>query len=430
MLSVDRALRELGASGFETQMFVYLSGRADVASLRVALRRMSERYPLATARLTGAGEDGEPCWRFRPGAYCPLGEADLPSAGADAVLGHAARLLSTPADPVEADPIRFVLLHRPDGRDVFLVQYNHTLMDNNGAVRLLRELGHLTGGLDAAALASPAAEQDDLLRGYLRRFPRQRRRAAALETVDLWGDSARGGVAMLGATTPGREQAGVVAIISRCLGQNETRALQARVLKACGFPSLSMELLGSAFRAVGRLSPQRWPKGYYNLVAGIGLDLGLRSERGPIFQNLTSLVPIHARSEDLKECDRDALQRMLSQQVRQRLEGGTDLGMLQLVELFSRRPRQARWVIGLWLRVGFSLWYAYFGALEVVADRFCGTDIEDLYFAGPAWSPVGVTLLANQFRGRLLLQATYVPAAVPDALAHDFLDTVVRDLVE
>jgi hypothetical protein len=42
---------------------------------------------------------------------------------------------------------------------------------------------------------------------------------------------------------------------------------------------------------------------------------------------------------------------------------------------------------------------------------------------------VGVTLLVNQFRGRLMLQATYVPDAVPDAVAGEFLDLVVGDLL-
>ena len=42
---------------------------------------------------------------------------------------------------------------------------------------------------------------------------------------------------------------------------------------------------------------------------------------------------------------------------------------------------------------------------------------------------MGMTLIANQFRGRLLLQATYVPESVPEGLANEFLDGVVEDLM-
>src|SRR5262249_32377494 len=95
---------------------------------------------------------------------------------------------------------------------------------------------------------------------------------------------------------------------------------------------------------------------------------------------------------------------------------------------FVRRPRHIRWVVDAFLRYAFSLWYAYFGALDAIGDRFCGAPVADVFYVGPAWSPVGLTLLANQFRGRLLLQATYVPELVPPALAETFLDAVVSDL--
>ena len=41
---------------------------------------------------------------------------------------------------------------------------------------------------------------------------------------------------------------------------------------------------------------------------------------------------------------------------------------------------------------------------------------------------MGLTLLANQFRGRLRLQATYVSDSVSDAAASAFLHALVSDL--
>src|SRR5262245_9217853 len=143
MLAVDGMLRRTGGSGFETQMFVALLDRIDPKRLRKALARLYECRPVIASRLIDGGGPGEPFWRLRRDAVVPLGEADLESSELECLLDHAGRLLSQPTDLSADDPIRFHLLHRPDGRDVFLLQYNHALMDNNAAVPLLQEIDRL-----------------------------------------------------------------------------------------------------------------------------------------------------------------------------------------------------------------------------------------------------------------------------------------------
>jgi hypothetical protein len=422
MRTVDRILRGMGCSGFETQTLVWLSGRSDAAVLRTAIARLSARYPVIASRLIEVAGD-RPSWRFRPGALCFLQEADLPSAEPAAVLNHAGHLLSQPANPAEGDPIRFHLLHRPHGQDVVLVQYNHALMDNNASVLLLQEMDRLSRPNAEDADRREEGRRDRIWE-YLRRFPRERRRQAASNTLRLWGRSVKGGVAALGggaaSTGPVR-----VRIATRCLEQDATKALLARVIKISGLPSLSMALAASAFRAIGQFAPRTGAVGR-NLLAGIGVDLGLRGRKGPIFQNLVSLVPVSARLEELG--DRDSLVRLLNRQTRERLASDADLGLLQRVALLGRRP-DADWVIEHLLRYSFSLWYGYFGSLDAVGDSFCGTAIERICYTGPAWPAVGLTLLVNQHRGRLLFQATYTPQSVPEALAERFLDQVIGDLI-
>jgi hypothetical protein len=75
-----------------------------------------------------------------------------------------------------------------------------------------------------------------------------------------------------------------------------------------------------------------------------------------------------------------------------------------------------------------SLWYGYFGALDAVGPQLCGVDVEEVFSAGPAWPPVGLTLLVNSYRGRLHFQATYAPDCVSDSLAGAFLDELLADL--
>src|SRR5207237_432214 len=77
-------------------------------------------------------------------AQVALQETRLDSAAPQAVLDHAGQRLSVPCELPRSDPIRFHLLHRPDGRDVFLVQYSHALTDHADVVRLLGTLDRPT----------------------------------------------------------------------------------------------------------------------------------------------------------------------------------------------------------------------------------------------------------------------------------------------
>jgi hypothetical protein len=138
------------------------------------------------------------------------------------------------------------------------------------------------------------------------------------------------------------------------------------------------------------------------------------------------MVPIWAEMGDLQ--DRDRLVHRLGGQLRERLACDIDLGVLELATIFTRRPQQARWAIELLLRYCASLWYGYFGKLDGVGEQFCGAAVDQVFSAGPCWAPVGLTLLVNQYGGRLLFQATYLPDVVAEPLVHAFLDQLLEDL--
>jgi hypothetical protein len=62
-------------------------------------------------------------------------------------------------------------------------------------------------------------------------------------------------------------------------------------------------------------------------------------------------------------------------------------------------------------------------------STFCGAPVADVFSAGPTWPTVGITLLANQFAGRLHLQLTHIPQSVPTELASTYLDNLVAGLL-
>jgi hypothetical protein len=190
-------------------------------------------------------------------------------------------------------------------------------------------------------------------------------------------------------------------------------------------PNLSMALLASAFRGIDRLTADRSDRGRY-FQAGIALDLGLKNRPADVLENLTTLVPLRVPAGEA--ADRDVLTRSLARQLLGKLTARTDVGILELVAAYGRRQTQAAWVTDLLMRYCVCFWYGYLGTVSL-GPTFCGTPVRDVFSAGPPWPAVGVTLLANQSDGGLHLQLTSIPASVPDALAVDYLDGVVADVL-
>lgn len=424
MLSVNEALRSLGFPGFETQVLLWLNGRVDVHRLRAALSALAAQYPVIASRLDET-ETGVPCWRFRPGAECPLRETDLDSADPAGVLDFAAGLLSHPGRAEDRDPVRFFLIHRADGRDVFLIQYDHAVMDNNAAVLLLRRIEELSG-ITGEVPAVPGIEKGDLVEEYLGGFSRWRRLRAVGNVLDLRYRRLRQKPACLNRHDGnGRSSVGF-RFATRCLDGEETSAFQSRVGTVCGFPGESMAVLASVFRALAEGMPRKLTARRH-LVAGLGVDLGMRRADGPIFQNLMSIVPIQARPEELH--DWEALVRQLNGQLRDRLAGEIDLGVLQLAAFSRNRRGLVQWPLRRLLQRGYSLWHAHFGSADGVGEEFCGAPVEDVMYTASTWTSLGAMFLAHRFRGRLRLQITYLPSLMPPAKAEEFLDTVRRDLL-
>ena len=413
MLVIDRAVRALGGPGFDTLTFLLLDGRADRDRLRRGLAALNAAHPVVTARLVLHG----PAWVMCPGADLPLREADLPTADRQGVLDFAAGQLTAETDPTCVDPMRFHLLHLPDGRDVFLAQYSHVLLDHSRAVAALRRID------DPAAPVAPAPGRwRDPVRGHLRQFPPAVRRRAAQAVRDFRAEQ-RGGAVRLGAAGPPGPRS--YAILQRVLSAEETRAVEARARAVTGVPNLSMALLASAFRGVDRLAPDGPGRGAF-CQAGIALDLGLRAGAADRLENLATLVPVRVPCAEVG--GRDDFLRLLAGRFRARLSARTDVGMLKVISGLGRQRSRAAWVMDALMRYCLCFWYGYLGT-PAVGPAFAGAGVLDVFSAGPTWPSVGVTLLANQSAGRLHFQLTHIPESVPASLAAAFLDFVAADLL-
>jgi hypothetical protein len=421
----DRSIRGMGYPGFETQMLVWLSDRLETARLEQALARLTQRRPVLSGRLVedDVRHHGRPYWKL-DGAPAHVEITELTTADAMSVFDSAAVLLSQCRDLAFRPPVRFHLLRRPNGKDVFLTQYSHVLMDKSATIQLLREIDELTVDLrDGDEL--PDHEPRNVLHHWLQRLSPAERRAASRAAIELQGRTLRGRAAILGTGEEDKPRQVALRIATRTLDDSVVRAIHRRSAELCGLPNPSMVILAAAFRAIRQFGPAERNEGR-NYIAGIGLDMKLRREDRALLQNLLSVVPLFAAPDQL--ADRDQLIRALSGQMRERLRKKIDWGVLRLVNSFHRKPRHIQWVVEHLLRWTYSLWYAYFGALDGVGERFCGVPIERVQYVGPTWSPVGISLLANQFRGQLLFQTTYDPDLIQSGLANQFLDAVLKDV--
>lgn len=443
LLGLHRALRAQGQPGFNQQMHVWLDGRVDTAALSAGVARLAQQHPTATARLSGGRRD-RAHWKYRAGAECRLAEMDLPANDDRTFLAVAAELLARPAELDRDDPIRFHLLHFPDGRDVFLVQYDHVLTDPNAMVPLLKEIEHVTAskGLGAA----PVAEPSDLVCDYLAAVPRRERRAIAQKAARFRRVLLNSPIASLGTTPQHGSPVLPNRLALRELDEAATRRFLACARKCGGFPSASMALLASSFRSIARLAVES-PSPESLFLANIGINLRPRDGGGRIFANQCSLIPLAVRPADLS--DRSRLVQLLNARMREQVEGRHDLGVVETATwgdagweriLNGLMPRVRHPLYGVpqnKFHAKFnhrlaghlhSLSYGYFGSLVRQNETFCGVPIRRLYHTVHCWPPAGLSLLANQCGGRLLISASWSPDTVSDSLADQFLDAVIDDL--
>jgi hypothetical protein len=199
-----------------------------------------------------------------------------------------------------------------------------------------------------------------------------------------------------------------------------------RVRRLCGFVNPASVVLASAFRAVGRLAPDR---GWRRPVLYTQLPVNLRPPGAsqPIFANAQTYIRLRASQADL--ADRDELARILHRQFRDQIRRGVERGMLLPARILSRSPRP-------WTAIGLnianrnlSFVFSYHGTIGAGLETFCGTAVENVLTGLPvAWARPGLGFAAHQFGGRLNLMVTAADT-VPEARSAAFLEAVVKDLL-
>lgn len=430
MFVAHKGLRSLGHPGFQCQTHVWLRGRVDVHALREALALLQQRYPVVTSRSVIPDRQEGPYWEFQPDADVELHEAALEGSDESAVHGYAEKIYVRPIDHDRVDPISFHLLHLPDGRDVFLLRFGHSLMDGKAPEFVLQEINrfHAQGGENSTAIKPNGADHEpDELAAYLDRFDRKQRVRAALRVIR---SHIRLPSRLMSLDPPDLSDLlfEPFRIAVRSLDEAQTEVVTKRTRQLCGFMNMSPVVLASAFRAISRLTQRRQNKRTC-FQTDVPLNLRPPGRFEPIFHNFMSFIQLRATGAELGH--RDELTQALNSRMRDQLRRGMELGNLQMMTVMSRYERLlAKHIKERMKKHPFTLAFGYQGPAVSGLEIFCGQEVDRLYTLNTGMSPPGITLQVNQFRGRLNLSVSYVSSGVPEALTNAFLDTMIEDLLD
>ena len=428
MFVAHNGLRRLGHPGFQCQTHVWMEGRVDPVPLRAVLGRLQRRYPVVTARSVIPGGQEGPYWQFQPDAEIELHEASLGGSDVSAVHSFAEDLYTRPIDHDKVDPITFHLLHLPDGRDVFLVRFGHSLMDGKAPEFVLRQICDCYEEHENLKTEQHGSEDGpDELSAYLYRHGRKQRVRSALRVIR---SHVRLPFRSMSLDRPGLSELlfEPFRIAIRSLDEEQTERISKRAKRLCGFMNLSPVVLASAYRSVGRLSSRKQNK---RTCFQTDLPLNLRppGRFEPIFHNFMSFIQMSATGAELD--DRDGLTQALNSRMRNQLRRGIELGNLQMMTTMSRYDRLlAKHLLERMKNHPFTLAFGYQGPAVSGLESFCGQNVDWLYTLNTGMSPPGITLQVNQFRGRLNLCVSYVSSGISESLTNAFLDAMIEDLLD
>jgi len=394
----------------------------DVERMRRALARLKDAHPVVCSRLEQPAR-GAPYWHYRRGEPVTFVEAQSSDDDPAAVCRYAERLFEKAADPREANPIEFHLLHMPDGRDVLMLRWWHALMDGKAPEYVIHELNRLA----MTEEAPPAiVAGDDAFVAYLRSRSRRHRARCVLQTLRGQFTLPYRAVTLMAAEARGGSMR-PVGVHVQSLSPETTQRVAARTRGLCGFVNYSAAMVSSVFRALRRLSPGG---ARHRTLYQTDLPLNLRpaTSTTPIFHNLMTFIHLSARPAALD--DRDALVRSLNAQMREQLRRGVDVGNAQLAAFMARFPRLLRRHIAeRWRHRPLAVNFGFQGPLFAGVDHVCGTRIEQLSTLNTPAAPPGLTIQANLFGGGLNFNVCYSPTVVSEALVREFVVAVEEDLV-
>ncbi len=425
MYSAQDNLQALGNPGFETIALLWLEGRLDTELLRDQVQALTARHPVLRSRLVRDWK-GTFYWQTDEDIQVGVHEEALNEASEEAIQRAAERILSRRRDLFREPGVTFHLLHLPDGSDVLMMLWNHSLFDERSARLTLQELNKLLTGEPLPAPGAP----HDLIEAHRQRFSRRIRWTAFRKALpdyiwDRWAKRCRWPRQI--PRIPQRQKISNVQLrlLTRRLSKEDSQSLLDYCRKVTRFPSTSMTLLGGVFKSFA--DTLHYPHADDLFRTGVGVEVGRQTSDNFHPQNSSSVLRVHLTRDEVH--DRKQRVERLVERLHGVLREKRDLGILESNTLFYWCYPLVRRVTSQMIRWAFSFWYAYFAVPRSYSESFGGIPVQMATYYCAAWSPSGLTMLITQYRDQLQFLVTYVENVVPADDAQSFLDGTVHELL-
>ena len=332
-------------------------------------------------------------------------------------------ILNESRDLSEQPGISFYLIDIAGQRDVFVTRVNHTLVDHLSSQLVFRELKQILDG-DADSAVKPVT---NLAEKYRKSFSLVQRVMSFLPRLPatLFPGSTADSVAPGTLRCDRQSKASPPqSVVVRQLTAEETTAALVRARKLSRMPSTSMAVLTSAIRVFSRFAKRKTSNDVFRVGLGSEAIQQSLDEFHP--QNLSTVIRLSLKENEL-ENPAHCVKR-LNNQLRTSLKTRSELAFLELISEYRWCYPLVRLIAGRIALHTFSFFYAFFRVTEKDYEEFAGLPVKHLSFFGPAWHPLGMTLLVTHFRDHIELTLTYLPDHLSAQDAERYCDEVIREL--
>lgn len=405
LLSLDAFMQKTGQGAHFSQSVIELSSCPDLAVIRPALARFTEKHPLLFARLRRDWKTWLPYWEV-PGNRPPLPFGLWQESDSEGLLGlkvpeiekAAAFLedrLNRPVSP-EGLPFnaRIDIVERRDKHFLVAFTWSHRIIDGKGAELLLTEFARLCEGVDEVYEYPEKPRPLTTLRQK-----RQQSHPLLLHFDRL----AALGVHSLGGPQP---EPGICRFQSITLSETDSANVRQRANRLCG-PLFSLPyFLACASRAHAAVFEKRgeFPNCY---VSGVPIQTRKRGARGPLFHNQVSVFFFSCLSEDIgsMETATNALKKQFAEMTREKL----DDSFTTMLEMMMRTPSWLFMKIVRWQFKGEinSFFYSHTGVFAPEMTTFAGATIENAWHLPCLGRPPGTGVFFNERNDKLTLTISW-----------------------
>lgn len=421
-LTMDHEIRKSGSVGNFCAIAMELQGIPDPDVLARRCTDFAARFPRATARLQTQGRQF--AWRLDGKNPLPFYRQNLTAADHPTVLRQMELIINRPSLPQDAAPVELHLLMH-ESISWLMMRWFHPACDAKGAELVLFHL--FQDETRESNEISPFGKITQDM-SWWQKIKLGLRAKRNIDQLDRHSSILpQEAPANHYATDSDRESnADLVLYTEQFDTETSTRILN-NARRATGLTGIALYFIGCMMRALERIDEK--PMGEAYLVP---YAVNFRRNRAltPVFGNQVGFLFLQAERSIVRS--RKRLFGHLKAQNRDAVKQRLDLAMLPLMQAASWLSLEKHGKIVRNTSKGqerSSFWFSYTGNMEPDQREILGCPISYLMQMSQITTPPGLSLLINNFQGRLILNLNYVKGQFSQEWMERLFDLLSDELL-